>query len=403
MGASSSTVAALLQEKKIVFYVDGLAESGSAATALETEAKLSKISKRLTEVVREALALVFPDIAKSSSGQSAYPEVRIESSIEAVAAVVGSVKASRTGEQIASGIDTSLVSASATKLGTTTTSTFSIEAKAAVACQGISDDFVGEVQASVAVLGGTATVDEVCAVVESAFDNFNREQEQVLRLYAGTAALKASAYSVRSQLGRALEAPFRRFSDSIVSEALTEFESLSRKVLPDSQLAANLQKRAKSVLETAKKSSAQLHREFTNLVSRQGEGILQDPKIAAKFRRESAFSCANSLRQLETDLNERCAERVRVLYLQGAYNPFIRDLPWAPTHVNINYLVDPRALALGLEYNKLYDEQVEGPVNRADPLWIRGVTKVAFDPNDHPVPKESKSWWQVLKDFYMSD
>jgi hypothetical protein len=106
--------------------------------------------------------------------------------------------------------------------------------------------------------------------------------------------------------------------------------------------------------------------------------------------------------QLQTELKERCIDRERTLFLQGSYNPYIRDFPWAPTHININYLVDPRAVALGMEYNKLYDEHVEGHANRADSLWIQGVTKVAFDPNDHPIPKENKSWLQVLKEFYNS-
>ena len=72
--------------------------------------------------------------------------------------------------------------------------------------------------------------------------------------------------------------------------------------------------------------------------------------------------------------------------------------------MNLNYLIDPRAVAFGWEYNALYDAQMEGPaINRADGMVIEGVAPVVFNPNKQPVPKDSAPWWKPLVDFYRND
>lgn len=92
------------------------------------------------------------------------------------------------------------------------------------------------------------------------------------------------------------------------------------------------------------------------------------------------------------------------LFLLGAYNPFVRTYPFPPLHVNLNYLVDPRAVAFGLQYDRLYDEQVEGVVpDRADGMVLPGVAQVVFHPNRQPVSREYKPWWQTIQDFYYEE
>lgn len=107
---------------------------------------------------------------------------------------------------------------------------------------------------------------------------------------------------------------------------------------------------------------------------------------------------------LRDKLKEIRTERVRSLFLSGSYNPYIRNLPFPPTHINLNYLFDPRAIPVNREYNKLYDEHVDGVVsNRADPLHIPGVSRMPFNPDDNPVPRDVKPWWKVLIDFYRNE
>ena len=116
------------------------------------------------------------------------------------------------------------------------------------------------------------------------------------------------------------------------------------------------------------------------------------------------FNSARETRQLQTRLAEACADRERQLFLQGSYNPYIRDLPVPPIHFNFNYLLDPRAVLFNSEYSKLYDEHKEGlALDRADALQLPGVAGVPFDPNDHAVPNENKAWWRVIYDYYIND
>lgn len=375
--------------KTFMFYLDGISQGSTRDQAL-----YAKVCKKIGEIVQEAVELVFPNSASNRV------DIRFESSFDSVISIVNGVAATRTGEQIATGIDAGReksYSSFATFSGYAT----SIEANAAAALLGLTDEFVRDIRTSVSSLGSTATVEGVASAVKDTVEIFNHNHEKVINAYTGTEALRAADYYARSQLTRSLEPVYKQLLDSIVAEGLASFESLARKVPPDSRLESALHLGAKSVVENVQKSCKKLQHDFTSIVSKLNEGLFRDKRVATKFIRSNSFAFTSV--QLESDLKERIADRVRMLFLQGAFNPYVRDLPWAPTHININYLVDPRAFALGLEYNKLYDEHVEGPVNRAEPLWIRGVTKVAFDPNDHPVSLEKNSWWTTLRDFYSSD
>jgi hypothetical protein len=119
----------------------------------------------------------------------------------------------------------------------------------------------------------------------------------------------------------------------------------------------------------------------------------------------SAFwSTGGDLQALSQHLAEACAERERQLFLQGAYNPYVRDKPIPPTKLSFHYLLDPRAVAFNRQYDPLYDEQRDGPAEtRAAGLHVPGVATLPFDPNEHAVPKDNEPWWQTLIDFYGSD
>ena len=107
---------------------------------------------------------------------------------------------------------------------------------------------------------------------------------------------------------------------------------------------------------------------------------------------------------LKRQLEKACGARVDALFLMGAYNPFIRKYPFPPLHLNLNYLIDPRALLFDAQFNRRFDEHIEGPaVNRADGLVLPGVSQVVFHPNRHPRPSEETPWWKTLLDFYRGE
>ena len=392
-----STVGAATKPKtsnrRIVFYVDGLDSQTSDPS------KMGKITRQLCELVREAERLVFPNL-----GENEKLQVSVETNFDTITSLLNSSGALRTGDEIAAGIDAAIVK-SQSKGGASVQppSSATLESNAAAACSGITQGFIENISTALRNLEGAAAVDEISAVVNTALNNFNTENQDLINAYAGTEAFRGVVYHARTLLVRTLEGKFQRLLDSIIADSLASFEGMAKKIQPNSRLTNSLKDKAKLVIENAIAACNRLQRDFVAIVSQSGDGFFQDKKVAAKFnKRETNFAFGNALMQLQTELKERCIDRERTLFLQGSYNPYIRDVPWAPTHININYLVDPRAVALGMEYNKLYDEHVDGPANRADSLWIQGVTKVAFDPNDHPIPKENKSWLQVLKEFYNS-
>lgn len=142
-----------------------------------------------------------------------------------------------------------------------------------------------------------------------------------------------------------------------------------------------------------------------------GDGYLSETfkkmNLPVDFQLNSQFQYTSKyeISQFKSVCNELKEDRIRASFIQGAYNPFIRNYPFPFTHLNINYLIDPRSVLVNSEYNKLYDEHADKivPFNRADPLHIPGVSRLPFNPDEHPVPKDNRPWWQVLVDFYKSD
>ena len=137
------------------------------------------------------------------------------------------------------------------------------------------------------------------------------------------------------------------------------------------------------------------------MVEKSNEGILS---AVSGRSLASRFAYRMEASSLWNQLEKACSARVDALFLMGAYNPFVRTYPFPPLHLNLNYLIDPRTLLFDAQFNRLYDEHVEGPaINRADNLILPGVSQVVFHPNRHPRPKEERPWWRTLMDFYRAD
>lgn len=105
--------------------------------------------------------------------------------------------------------------------------------------------------------------------------------------------------------------------------------------------------------------------------------------------------------QLSMYIQQACTECVREQSLAGAYNPYVRNYPFPPFHLNFNYLLDPKGLFANKEFARMYDDPRFGPCeNRADPLVFDGVAMVPFSPNDLPLPPDPRGTWQKIKDAW---
>lgn len=201
---------------------------------------------------------------------------------------------------------------------------------------------------------------------------------------------------------------YRKNIDSLFADALMQFERDSKKVPGNSMLSKNLQKKAAECVRNFVVDAKALRKEFALALS--GIDSVYDGggreggsgKIPSTQWNSMDFSADTA--HLSKELFIKAADKVKTLWLQGLYNPYVRDAPWAPTHINFNYLIDPKAIMFDSQYNKLYDTDEEKIVtNRADGIDLPGLAKVVFDPDRHPVPVDEKPWWVTLKEFYFSD
>lgn len=154
--------------------------------------------------------------------------------------------------------------------------------------------------------------------------------------------------------------------------------------------------------------------EFRSIVSGGGEGLLDTSLVSASKKRFFAPQRAlqsllgmldphAELLKLRSISMERVQERMRTLILAGSVNPFIRESPLPPMHINFNYLLDPRSLGADLQLKDLYDVAGGGLI-RAEPLQLPEVAQIPFNPAEHPVPKSRDApWHQVLWEFFTQD
>lgn len=106
--------------------------------------------------------------------------------------------------------------------------------------------------------------------------------------------------------------------------------------------------------------------------------------------------------QLLLHMQQRCTEHIHAQSLAGAHNPYVRNYPFPPFHLNFNYLLDPKGLFANREFARMYDDPNFGPCeNRADPLVFDGVAMMPFNPYDLPLKPDPRSNWQRTRDWWM--
>jgi len=107
--------------------------------------------------------------------------------------------------------------------------------------------------------------------------------------------------------------------------------------------------------------------------------------------------------QLLLHMQHAVTEFVHAQSLAGAHNPFVRNYPFPPFHLNFNYLLDPRDFFKSREFARMYDEPSFGPCeNRADPLLFDGVAIVPFSPMDQPLRPDPRQLWHKTRDWWNS-
>jgi len=255
------------------------------------------------------------------------------------------------------------------------------------------------------------TIESLTEVVSAALEENYKSFVDVFAEYGTSRAIKGAANRARIGTLTALNPLFKNMLNSCISTAVETFELAMRKIPPNSLFIKGMKNLADNTQRACENQVASLQKEFRDLLTKTthgstGGGLFSSSLSSSKLSSESvdsALVAVGALKRLNEILSNLCLERERSLFVQGIYNPYIRTYPFPPLHVNLNYLLNPRAAVYSISYNKLYDEHKDGlAINRADSLHIPGVTQIPFDPNQQPVPKENKPWYKVLIDIYSS-
>jgi len=413
--------------------VHALAESSTAALAgkgqlllaLETDPSADEGAQ--TDKVRAVVAEAWAMLPKEASplqgvevtvvpvprgGDSGAAATSIRSKLMGIAE--HDVPLGRTGSDLAASLTGRQQSSGAAAAAAAEGKVAAAEARAVAACSAVADALVRDVRGRVAALvkaGGAAPpsgalpIADVAAAVAEALEDNHRVHAAVFARHAGSDALKAASFQARAGLLALLQPLYRRAVESLRTGSMRVFENVILRVPPNRRLQQVLRAQAAAVQSNFVLKTEELKKAFVGMLGGvAGPSLLSGgPWVHRGGAGGGTWAVGVDSQLLRSQLAEACADRERYLFLQGAYNPYVRDLPFPPTKLSFHYLLDPRAMAFSRTYDRLYDEHVDGPaLSRAQPLLVPGVADMPFDPNEHAVPKENRPWWQVLQEFYKS-
>lgn len=263
------------------------------------------------------------------------------------------------------------------------------------------------------------TMTALRAVVQEVIDEHRYQYADVLVQYGNATSVQDALRRTAWGATETLLPIYRTLTQSLVQGSLSTFDRQAARLTPARRLPEQLRILCDAVLRGFTQSADKVREEFERMIA----AISQASPLSAQVEPARSkwmvgrllprppvggqptvpqLSVGFELQCLREFLRQRSEDTKTAMFLRGEYNPYVRETPLPPIHLNVNYLVDPRAVLAGREVRRLYDEHRDGPcLNRADPMYFPGVAAVPFDPNQHPVSTEKgKHWIDVLKDFF---
>lgn len=283
---------------------------------------------------------------------------------------------------------------------------------AMIATRGLAEDLANTVNVSLSTLldsgvmnpGATVnnTVLAVRSAVEDAVDEHMYTWAEVYAEHAGTTALQQAQKQCLLKMVSVLEPIYRTLVQSMVQGSLAAFDRQVGKLSSARRLPEQLRIISRAIERGFLQGTTMVQREFSDLVAAADRPT--DASKQSKPQQWPQFDAGFELQCLREFLRQRQEDTLCTLTLAGVYNPYVRETPLPPLHVNLNYLLDPKALLVSREYKHLYDEHKEGPCERrADAMHFPGMARVPFNPTEHPVSTEKANRWvDVVKDFFFS-
>ena len=279
-------------------------------------------------------------------------------------------------------------------------------------CANVADKFLSALAPKLNALSAASAsgvsgvgAQEMIAIVDSALLSIEDEILDMNSRFGKTKTFKDAVLRCRMGLQSLIVDSYRNLLSSALSVAKSDFNNGMRRLGPGAGLVKVLSElSAKNVAEFEKTAKA-----TQETVLETFNGWQKDsPLLGAKLLKGTNIASLLGYRTEAKNFAKYCAKRskdhVDTLFLQGVYNPFVRTASYPPTHLNLNYLIDPRSIGFEIEHRSHYDTHDDCITpNRGDALYLPNTARIPFDPNTLPKGKTDSSWWQQLKDFYLED
>ena len=290
------------------------------------------------------------------------------------------------------------------------------EADAVAMCTALSEKFFDALTPKMNVLsavvegGNMASImersaDELASIITSALSKVEGNAEEVVKRYGNTKAFHDMTSCTRLRLRSLLVDGHGSIVSSSLAAAKSDVSGSMRRLGPGTGLPQALQAIAtEKTNEFGEKAAALSSKISEYFTTAQKKSPLLGSGTQKAIGMTGLLSCNHAVKTLRAFSQDAREERMDTLFLQGAYNPFVRTATFPPLHLNLNYLIDPRSIPFELDHRSHYDvhEDRIAPT-KADPLHLPYTARVPFNPNNVPQGKVEPSWWQQLKDFYLDE
>ena len=111
-------------------------------------------------------------------------------------------------------------------------------------------------------------------------------------------------------------------------------------------------------------------------------------------RSNYVITTTTAIHETKSKINKWIQSKLSRLVLEGIVNPYVRKYTFPPIHVNVNYLVDVKKDLVRSPTERLFDRHFDGfDPNRADPIFVPGLSPSLFDPHFKPSAISQKKWW----------
>lgn len=295
------------------------------------------------------------------------------------------------------------------------------------ACNDLPQDYSDRLNRSLTALmssglpaGSTVntTMKALTASMARMTDEFLHDHRELLQTHAASQVALVQLPARCGAIATDLLYPIHRdIVQSMLQGSVEQFDKRAKKVAGNSP---NLAELLAMLSETASKafgnSLNHIHDVFASIVRSSEDAIaatvssFSEQSGGKKLRQSSKapptlphFDATFEKHRLRLHVQQRSTERIRELSLAGTHNPFVRNYPFPPLHLNVNYLLNtrapPRFVLKDREVQKFYDVRPGVGEDRANPLVFDGVAMIPFNPNDGPPEPDSRGFFAKLRDF----